>query len=143
MGIFSKSFSLFFKKSFSREVLVYSFIIGLFSGLVASLFYYLLEFLKYFFTVYISGKNLINPVGEHIYFDLGSTFGISIIFFFLPAIGALISGVLVHFFAPTAKGNGTDAMIHAFHRQKGEVKPKVPLIKAIASLFVISTNLQV
>ncbi len=34
----------------------------------------------------------------------------------VPAVGGLISGILVFTWAPEAEGHGTDAMIRAFHR---------------------------
>jgi chloride channel protein, CIC family len=130
----------FYKKIFNREIIFYSVIIGVLSGLSASLFYYLLEFAKHFINVYIAGKSLTVPVGEHIFFNFGESLNLSHVYFLLPAIGAFISGLLVYFFAPSAKGNGTDATIKAFHREKGRIEPKVPFIKSLASIFVISTN---
>jgi len=36
-------------------------------------------------------------------------------FFLIPALGGLVSGVIVYFVAPEAEGPGIDAMIDAFH----------------------------
>ena len=38
----------------------------------------------------------------------------------VPAVGGLISGILVFTWAPEAEGHGTDAMIRAFHRGWGD-----------------------
>ena len=51
----------------------------------------------------------------------------------LPVAGGLISGFLVFKFAPETEGHGTDSMIRAFHRLKGEIRARVPLLKAVAS----------
>ena len=43
----------------------------------------------------------------------------------MPAVGGLISGILVFTWAPEAEGHGTDAMIRAFHRGGGhDSKPR-------------------
>ena len=58
----------------------------------------------------------------------------------VPAIGGLISGILVFTWAPEAEGHGTDAMIRAFHRGGGIIRTRVPIIKAIASIITIGTG---
>ena len=58
----------------------------------------------------------------------------------VPAVGGLISGVLVFTWAPEAEGHGTDAMIRAFHRGGGMVRSRVPVIKTIASIITIGTG---
>jgi CIC family chloride channel protein len=58
----------------------------------------------------------------------------------VPAVGGLFCGVLVYRFAPEAEGHGTDAMVRAFHRQQGRIRPQVPLVKAMASIVTIGTG---
>jgi CIC family chloride channel protein len=58
----------------------------------------------------------------------------------IPAVGGLISGVLVFTWAPEAEGHGTDAMIRSFHRGGGQVRARVPFIKTIASIITIGTG---
>ncbi len=58
----------------------------------------------------------------------------------VPAIGGLISGLLVFTWAPEAEGHGTDAMIRAFHRGAGAIRTRVPIIKAVASIITIGTG---
>jgi chloride channel protein, CIC family len=58
----------------------------------------------------------------------------------VPAVGGLISGVLVFTWAPEAEGHGTDAMIKAFHRGGGMIRTRVPVIKTIASIITIGTG---
>lgn len=60
--------------------------------------------------------------------------------FLLPAIGGLLSGAVVYRFAPEAEGPGTDEMIRAFHRSRGVVRPRVPLVKAVATILTLSTG---
>jgi len=56
------------------------------------------------------------------------------------AIGGLVSGCLVHWFAPEAEGAGMDAAVDAFHNQKGVIRPRVPLVKTIASAVTLGTG---
>ncbi len=58
----------------------------------------------------------------------------------VPTVGGLISGVLVFTFAPEAEGHGTDALIRAFHRGNGQIRTRVPIIKAVASIITIGTG---
>lgn len=58
----------------------------------------------------------------------------------IPAFGGLLSGLLVFTFAPEAEGHGTDAMIDTFHRKKGVVRRRVPVIKTIASAITIGSG---
>jgi chloride channel protein, CIC family len=62
------------------------------------------------------------------------------LFFALPAIGGLLSGLLVYRFAPEAEGHGTDAMIRAFHEQCGVIRARVPLIKGVAIILTLCTG---
>jgi CIC family chloride channel protein len=54
-------------------------------------------------------------------------------------LGGLASGYLVFRFAPEAEGHGTDAAIAAYHHQ-GSIRPRVPLIKLLASALTIGTG---
>ncbi len=58
----------------------------------------------------------------------------------IPALGGLISGLIVFGFAPEAEGHGTDAMIESFHRNKGIVRKQVPVIKTLASAITIGSG---
>ncbi|HEU5116943.1 MAG TPA: chloride channel protein, partial [Isosphaeraceae bacterium] len=58
----------------------------------------------------------------------------------IPTVGGLISGLIVFTWAPEAEGHGTDALIKAFHRGGGQIRSRVPLIKAVASIITIGTG---
>ena len=58
----------------------------------------------------------------------------------IPAVGGLISGILVFTWAPEAEGHGTDAMIKAFHKGGGMIRTRVPIIKSVASIITIGTG---
>ena len=58
----------------------------------------------------------------------------------IPAVGGLISGVLVFTVAPEAEGHGTDSVIAAYHYHQGQIRPRVPLVKIIASSITLGTG---
>lgn len=58
----------------------------------------------------------------------------------IPALGGVLSGFIVFRFAPEAEGHGTDAMIESFHKKKGVVRTRVPIIKTIASAITIGSG---
>ena len=58
----------------------------------------------------------------------------------IPAVGGLISGWLVFKYAPEAEGHGTDAVIRAYHREQGKIRPRVAIVKTLASSITIGTG---
>ncbi len=100
-------------------------ILGLCGGLGAILFYYLIHFFKNLF---------FGPVKGFLSF-LGPG-GISLI----GGIGGLMVGPLVSFFAREAKGHGVPEVMYAVARQGGRIRPRVVLVKALASALTIGTG---
>ena len=58
----------------------------------------------------------------------------------VPTVGGLLSGLLVFTFAPEAEGPGTGSVIDAYHRKQGQIRPRVPLIKIVASALTIGSG---
>jgi len=58
----------------------------------------------------------------------------------VPTLGGLACGLLVYTFAPEAEGHGTDAMVRAFHRLRGRIRARVPVVKTFASILTIGTG---
>ena len=42
--------------------------------------------------------------------------------------------------APEAEGHGTDSVIAAYHHPQGQIRPRVPLVKIVASALTIGTG---
>jgi chloride channel protein, CIC family len=55
-------------------------------------------------------------------------------------VGGLLCGWLVYSTAPEAEGHGTDAAIASYHYRGSQIRPIVPLIKAIASSITIGSG---
>ena len=58
----------------------------------------------------------------------------------IPAAGGMLVGFLGLWLAPEAVGHGTDAVIRAFHRNKGEIRARIPLVKGMLSILTIGTG---
>jgi CIC family chloride channel protein len=58
----------------------------------------------------------------------------------IPALGGLISGLIVYTLAPETAGDGTDAMIEAFHQKGGFIRTRAPFIKIITSAITIGSG---
>ncbi|WP_456478900.1 chloride channel protein [Geoglobus ahangari] len=112
---------------------------GLVSGLGAILLYTLIDLANTFFLENLGNLYLPSAYGEVKIFSFELPLP-SVPYFILPAVGGLISGLIVYSFAPEAEGHGTDAVIRAFHREKGIIRPRVPIVKAIATAFTIGSG---
>lgn len=58
----------------------------------------------------------------------------------IPAVGGLIAGPLIYYLAPEAKGHGVPEVMEALILKNGKIRPRVALIKTIASAFTIGTG---
>ncbi len=71
--------------------------------------------------------------------SISFTSGIKNYFLLLPA-GLFVSSLLVYYFAPEAKGFGTEKVIEAVHKRFGKIKPSVIPIKLMATIITIATG---
>lgn len=114
--------------------LIFSIAVGLVAGSGAILFDYLLRLTSSFFLEGLGGYT--PPTPEHPFYSDSYSW----LLLLAPVIGGLISGFLVFTFAPEAEGHGTDAMVDSFHRKRGIIRKRVPLIKTIASVVTIGSG---
>jgi CIC family chloride channel protein len=137
-GTFKNSFS-FFGRDVAKRITI-SALIGVVSGLGAMAFFVGLEWLRWFCLGYLAGAPAPAPEGEQLVHLAVSTPYRPWLLFLIPAIGGLLSGLLVYTWAPEAEGHGTDAMIDAFHNKGGFIRTVVPYIKSLASIITLSTG---
>lgn len=57
-----------------------------------------------------------------------------------PAVGGLLSGLVVWRFAPEAAGAGTDSALEAYHRRSGYIPWRVPLVRLVASAITLGSG---
>ncbi len=115
--------------------------VGLLSGLVAVVFFVLLESASWLTFDLLAGSPLPQPPGDALFESHERAHEPRRwLFFALPAIGGLLSGLVVYRFAPEAEGHGTDAVLAAFHTRRGEIRGRVPLVKGLATILTLSTG---
>ncbi len=119
---------------------IYGILVGVVSGLGACLFFFLLEWTKFWLFEYLAGYQLAKPAGENLVLLESYTDFRPWILCLLPVVGGLLSGILVYTWAPEAEGHGTDALIDAFHNKGGIVRTQVPYIKALASVITLGAG---
>ena len=121
------------------QILLLSLLVGMVAGVGAIVFDLLYKIVKNFFLLKLLGIKLPEPAGEG---EAVFSFNKSRIFLLplITAFGGLVSGLLTYFFAPEAEGHGTDSAIEAYHFKRGFIRKRVPIIKLIASSFVIGTG---
>lgn len=120
--------------------LVFGLLVGIVAGLASSAFYYLLQMARHYTFHVLAGYNTPSPAGEQLFEAAPDLLFRPLVFFLLPVLGGLISGWIVYRFAPEAEGHGTDAMIDAFHNQKGNIRARVPLVKGLASIVTLASG---
>jgi len=105
--------------------------VGVCAGVTAVAFRWLLEF--------CTEKLFKNPTGiaTEGFTSAGPNWWMLLL---IPTGGGLLVGLLVQKLAPEAEGHGTDSVVRAYHRLKGEVRQRVIYVKAIASALTIGTG---
>ena len=112
-------------------------LIGIVSGLGAIVFNFLLQTGSKFFMNDLINLALPGGTSSYLFFDIPMKKWLLLI---IPALGGLLSGLIVFNLAPEAEGHGTDALIDSFHRKKGIVRRRVPFVKTIASAITIGSG---
>jgi CIC family chloride channel protein len=123
----------------SRYIIILAALVGAISGLGAFIFYFLLDLSTKFFLVGLDNFNPPLAGGEAEVVKIDFHFGL-IPLPIVVALGGLLSGMIVYTFAPEAEGHGTDAVIRAFHRARGAIRARVPVVKTIASAITIGSG---
>ena len=116
-------------------------IVGVAAGLGAVLFEYLSSAVSWFALGRGLGYAPAGPHGEpHLFGNVPAHEILAIGLLVVPAVGGLLASMLCRRFAPEASGHGTDAVIDAYHHRDGFIRPRVPLIKALATAITLGTG---
>jgi CIC family chloride channel protein len=114
--------------------------IGIVAGLGAVVFYYSIDLCTKLFLGDMVGWMPPSPMGEGESTESTINMARSWLLPIVTTIGGLISGIIVFKLAPEAEGHGTDAAIEAIHSKGGAIRPRIPLIKLIASAITIGSG---
>jgi len=109
-------------------LIILAFVVGLSTGFVALLF----RFLIHFFYGLFFGK------GEELFSQITTTWQIFIPL--IPALGGLLVGPIVSFFASEAKGHGVPEVMLAVATKGGIIRPRVAVAKSVASSICIGSG---
>ena len=111
--------------SSTTVLLVTAIIVGAGTGLGAVLFIGLIEFLQVFF--FEGGEAWFGFMGRWL-------------FVLIPAIGGLIAGPIIAYFAKEAKGHGVPEVMQAIALRGGRIRPRVGVAKIMASAVCIGSG---
>ena len=114
-----------FRSSEMLAGLILAVIIGVFAGLGAVFFRWLISIFQSFFLE--GGSRFLSFMGDY-YIIL------------IPAVGGLLVGTLVYYFAQEAKGHGVPEVMEAVALRGGRIRPRVALVKVIASSLCIGSG---
>jgi CIC family chloride channel protein len=117
-----------------------SLLVGVISGVGAIVFFVACQVVYHFALDTLAGYHPEPPGGEpRLFADTGIALRPWLLIA-VPVLGGLLSGLLVFTIAPEAEGHGTDAAIAAYHHRQGQIRPRVPLVKILASALTIGTG---
>lgn len=116
--------------------LLHAAVVGAAVGLMSLLFVQGLDLTQHFVLERLAGYHPLRASGEREHFVSDPTIFRPWLLWFLPAVGALVGGLL-SVLAPETRGGGSDAIIDAFHRRGGQVRRRVPFIKVLASIATL------
>jgi CIC family chloride channel protein len=119
------------------RTLFHSMLVGAAAGLAGCGLYYALEIAEVTILEGLTGYELLRAGGEEVRHELPRPPFRPWMLALLPAVGALIGGLLSTFLAPETRGGGTDAIVRDFHENHGLVRKRVPFVKAAASIFTL------
>jgi len=122
------------------RVLGLSLVVGVVSGLGAIMFFAACQIVFHFSLDIVAGYHPQGPKGELPLFADSATAFRPWLLLAIPTIGGILSGLLVYTLAPEAEGHGTDAAIAAYHNHQGQIRPRVPLVKILASALTLGTG---
>ena len=121
-----------------NRLLLYAAVVGVFGGLGAQVFTWLLDWGERLLSGGLAGythpaSGVLHPAPH---FGPWGVWLIPVV----TTLGGLLCGLLVYSLAPEAEGHGTDAAVGAYHFHGGRVRPIVPAVKAVASAITIGSG---
>lgn len=109
---------------------IYSIAVGLVTGFLAVLFTASLKFFEDFYLTGVMERHAEIPMfPKTLYLDW--------VLLGILLLGALINGVINHFFCSESAGSGIDYIIDRFHNHEGRMKNRIAFYKYISTMFTL------
>nr|NIU02560.1 chloride channel protein [Nitrosopumilaceae archaeon]NIU89019.1 chloride channel protein [Nitrosopumilaceae archaeon]NIV67127.1 chloride channel protein [Nitrosopumilaceae archaeon]NIX63161.1 chloride channel protein [Nitrosopumilaceae archaeon] len=129
--------------SYLKKWTIFGLFIGSIAGLSSIAFFLLVQYFTQFFLGL--GAGFLPPEPGVNGGELQNGFHTIIakntwVFPVIAGMGGLIVGLISSRFAPESQGHGTDAVIDAFHNKNGQIRLRIPFIKAITSAVTIGSG---
>jgi CIC family chloride channel protein len=121
------------------RALLHAALVGVGAGLVGAAFFAGLEWMQRLLLEGLAGYVPLRASGEQFLPESTPSAFRGWLLLLLPAVGALIAGLL-SLLAPETRGGGGDAMIEAFHHNGGVIRRRVIWLKGLASIFTLGTG---
>ena len=115
-------------------------LVGVIAGVGAIVFFAACQYVFHYSLDAGAGYHPVTPGGEPPMLAETSTPLRPWLLLIIPTVGGVLSGLLVFSIAPEAEGHGTDAAIAAYHYHQGLIRPRVPLVKIVASALTLGTG---
>jgi CIC family chloride channel protein len=126
--------------SYFRKWILIGFILGVVAGLAAVCLFLSVEFFTGLFLEIGAGYTPPLPGG----FQTNATYTLFIekpwLIPLITGLGGLLVGLITTKYSPESEGHGTDAVIDAYHHKSGNIRARVPLVKAVASAITIGSG---
>src|SRR5215831_17120861 len=117
-----------------------SLVVGVIAGVAAIAFFAACQVVAHYALGVAAGYHPSGPGGEPPLFAEPTEALRPWLLLVVPTVGGLLSGLLVFALAPEAEGHGTDSAIAAYHLHQGRIRPRVPLVKIVASALTLGTG---
>jgi Chloride channel protein EriC len=126
--------------SYFRKWILIGFLLGVVVGLGAVALFLSVEFFTTLFLELGAGYSPPLPGGFQANFSYTLFIEKPWLIPLITGLGGLLVGLITTKFSPESEGHGTDAVIDAYHHKSGNIRTRVPLVKAVASSITIGSG---
>lgn len=126
--------------TYFRKWIVIGFLLGIVAGLGSIGLFLSVEFFTGLFLQLGTGYSPPLPGGFQDSYSYDLFIERPWLFPLIAGFGGLLVGLITTRFSPESEGHGTDAVIDAYHHKSGNIRARVPLVKAVASSITLGSG---